>query len=187
MSESPTSNPGALRQKFSARMREHHRELLVFAAAASGSSESAKDIVQESFVSAWKSFERFDETRDFGAWMRGIVRNKTKDWFRRQQRDPILDMELFEADISAWQAAKESGTSIFEIVTGCVGKLPANYETAVQAFYFEDREGNEASKSLGISPANLRKRLQRARVLLHDCIAAQTHPQTELKTENSHV
>lgn len=187
MTESPTPNSGALRQRFSAQMREHHRELLVFAAAASGSRESAKDIVQESFVSAWKSFERFDESRDFGAWMRGIVRNKTKDWFRRQQRDPIFDMELLDREIGAWQTAKESGNSIFEIVTACVGKLPSNYQTAVQAFYFEDREGNEASESLNISPANLRKRLQRARALLHDCIASQTHPEKELQTENSHV
>lgn len=168
-------------------MREHHRELLVFAAAASGSRESAKDIVQESFVSAWKSFERFDESRDFGAWMRGIVRNKTKDWFRRQQRDPIFDIELLEREISAWQTAKESGNSIFEIVTTCVGKLPSSYQTAVEAFYFEGREGNEASESLQISPANLRKRLQRARALLHDCIASQIAPQTKLQTESSHV
>ena len=119
--------------------------------------------------------------------MRGIVRNKTKDWFRSQQRDPIFDMERLDREIGAWETAKESGNSVFEIVTGCVGKLPSNYRSAVEAFYFEEREGNEASDSLGISPANLRKRLQRARALLHDCIAAQTRPRTKLKPENSHV
>lgn len=170
-------------------MRLHHRELLVFAGAATRDREAARDIVQEAFVSAWRSFETYDEERDFGAWMRGIVRNKTKDWFRRQQREPIADSDLvdIEVDIAAWQAARSHGNSVFEIVETCIKRLPVNFEKAVRTFYFEDYCGDEAAAVLGISPANLRKRLQRARSLLHECISVKTKPRLQPQTEQSHV
>ncbi len=180
MEDSPTTKPNPSRRtQFSRLMREHHRELLIFASAATNCRSAAQDIVQEAFVSAWRSFDRFDETRDFGAWMRGIVRNKTKDWFRKQSREPLSELEFadLEIDIAAWQSAREDGIEVFEIVESCVGKLPANFKQAIRAFYFADQTGEEAATELEISSSNLRKRLERARALLHDCIALQTQPQ----------
>lgn len=187
MSESPRIEPGELRSRFSARMRDTHRELLVFASAAVGSREAAKDIVQESFVAAWKSYERFDESRDFSTWMRGIVRNKTKDWFRSRQREPDLDLQFMEGQTADWQEAKERGSDVFDLVTHCIEKLPANYKTAVRSFYFDDQEGSDAALELGISQSNLRKRLQRARSLLHGCLSGQINPETTIHPEESHV
>ncbi|MEM1443757.1 MAG: sigma-70 family RNA polymerase sigma factor [Verrucomicrobiota bacterium] len=162
-------------------MREHHRELLIFASAATSCRSAAQDIVQEAFVSAWRSFERFDETRDFGAWMRGIVRNKTKDWFRKQNRETSFEPDFtdLEIDIATWQEARQDGVEIFEVVESCVGKLPANFKQAIRAFYFADQTSEEAATQLEISSSNLRKRLERARALLHDCIALQTHTQPQ--------
>lgn len=170
-------------------MRLHHRELLVFAGAATRDREAARDIVQDSFVAAWRSFEKYDEERDFGAWMRGIVRNKTKDWFRRQQRAPIADSDLvdIEIDIAAWQSARYHGNDIFQVVDSCIRKLPVNFENAVRSFYFDEHNGDEAAAVLGISPANFRKRLQRAKTLLHECISQKTQPRLQPQTEQSHV
>lgn len=113
--------------------------------------------------------------------MRGIVRNKTKDWFRKQQRESVFELDLsdLEIDIAMWQSARNAGIEIFEVVDGCIGKLPANFKLAIRAFYFADQTGEEAAAQLDISSANLRKRLERARALLHDCIAMQTQPQPD--------
>ena len=40
----------------------------------------------------------------------------------------------------------------------------------VKAYYFEGRNGDEAAERLGIAPTAVRKRLQRARVLLKQCL-----------------
>lgn len=58
------------RQRFSSLMREHHRELLVFAGAVTRDRASSQDILQGAFVSAWRRFADYDETKDFSAWMR---------------------------------------------------------------------------------------------------------------------
>ncbi len=181
------------RIRFSTLMREHHRELLVFAGAATRNREAAQDIVQEALVIAWRKFDDFDESRDFGAWMRGIVRNKIKDWFRAQLRQPlgpVLDeseLNALESGITLWQSSRESGPGIYEIVEVCIARLPSNFRDAVRQFYFEKESGDEAASALAISPANLRKRLERARALLHECIAGKTAPVTQIRTEQSHV
>ena len=189
---SPTDrSPTDRRQLFSALMREHHRELLVFAGAATGNRDAAKDIVQEAFVTAWRKFEDFDPSREFGSWMRGIVRYKTKDWFRKMQRQPLADSDFIdlEVDIADWQAARGQGQPVFELVDHCIGKLPANFKAAVSTFYLEEHSGEEAAEILSISPANLRKRLERARSLLHECISRQFHksPSVQPQPEQSHV
>lgn len=170
------------RQRFSVLMREHHLELLVYARGIVRDHQGAQDIVQEALVSAWKKFDTFDEDKDFGAWLRGIIRNKCKDWFRKTQRDPVPDVELveMEIDLTDWHSARAAGIGIFEKVETCLGHLPDNLRAAVNAFYFESLDGAEAAGSIDISPANLRKRLERARALLHDCLAQEPQPETSL-------
>jgi RNA polymerase sigma factor (sigma-70 family) len=107
----PTDPHDERRRRFSSLMREHHRELLIFAGAVTRDRASAQDIVQDAFVSAWRKFGDYDEAGDFGAWMRGIVRNKIKDWFRVRQRQPVgispeaLEFVELEIDIAAWQVS----------------------------------------------------------------------------------
>ena len=177
------------RQQYSCLMRKHHRELLVFAGAIVRNRDAAKDIVQEAFVSAWRKFERFDEERDFAAWMRGIVRNKCKDWFRKMNRVPLADTDFveLEIDMDTWHNVRDPGSDLFERVDGCLRKLPGKFREAVQQFYFEDQTGDEAASDLIISPANFRKRLERARGLLHDCLSGKMESQSPTPTVESHV
>ncbi len=170
-----------LRHTFSRQLRAHHRELIVYAASLTGNHHAGQDIVQDAFVSAYRKFADFDPDADFGAWMRGFVRNKARDWFRKQQRAPLSNSEAteVEVDIAAWQAARARGTgSVFEALESCLDALPERLRDAVRAFYLRDQPGDQAAESLGISPASLRKRLERAREQLHACISRKTQPQT---------
>jgi RNA polymerase sigma factor (sigma-70 family) len=64
-------------------MRRHKGSLHAFARRHVGDPEGALEVVQESFVAAWKALGRYDPTRPFGAWMRAIVLNKCRDRGRR--------------------------------------------------------------------------------------------------------
>lgn len=178
----PPSSTSNLRKRFSILMREHHLDLLVYARAILRDHQAAQDVVQDALVTAWRKFDDFDEKKDFGTWLRGIIRNKCKDWFRKMQRDPIPDLQLveMEIDLTAWQSGLAAGTGIFATVEKCLHLLPDNLRESVWAFYFENQDGADAARSLNISSTNLRKRLERARGLLHDCISKKTQPQTSL-------
>ena len=158
---------------FTELVERHHRELLVYARALTRDSATARDIVQEAFIVAYDKVNTFDITRDFATWMRGIVRNKWREWLRKNKRYALTDTEIaqIDADVAAWQSGKaEDESDLFEALRDCLNRLPENLSEAITACYFEGRTGDEAADHLGIAPAAVRKRLQRARVLLKECL-----------------
>lgn len=184
--ESPENVPGQDPvPDFAALVRDHHRELLVYARALSGDSATARDIVQDAFIVAYEKFAIFDVTRDFATWMRGIVRNKWREWLRRNRRYDLGDHELarMDADIADWQSSRlRHETPLFEALEECLSRLPETLRKTVDAYYYEGRSGDEAALRLGVEPAAVRKRLQRARILLKQCLElkqAKTSPQNE--------
>ena len=160
-------------EDFAELVRLNHRELLIYARALCRDHSTACDIVQDSFVVAHEKVRTFDVTRDFATWMRGIVRNKYREWVRKNMRYELTDGQLaqIDADIAAWQQKRsESDSSVLEALSRCLDRLPDNLKEAVHACYFEGRTGEEAAEVLSIAPAAVRKRLQRARSMLKQCL-----------------
>lgn len=160
------------RKSFAILVREHHRGLLAYATALTKESHTSRDIVQDAFVVAWRNLETFDVTRDFGSWMRGIVRNKWRESIRKNARQIALDeeaLEYLEADAKQWDGLREQG-GVFSKLETCLKKLPDTLSEAVKAFYYEEQSGDEAAKSLAVESSTLRKRLERARAGLRDCL-----------------
>jgi len=174
MKTQPTAGAPPDRQVFAILAREHHRGLLAYGRALSRNEATAADLVQDAFVTAWKNLSRFDVTCDFGAWMRGIVRNKWREHLRRHKREVDVDDETLEAwenRFIAWDDGRQSGKGeLFELLEGCVRHLPGAMQEAVRRFYYEDAPGESVAASLGIDPATLRKRLQRSREALRACL-----------------
>ena len=168
-----TPEPGNCAE-FSRLVRRHHRDLLVFAKALTRNPQASSEIVQDAFVTAWEKLATFDVTRDFGAWMRGIVRNKWREWLRRNSRSVNIDDEhlsLLDGTIAEWQSVSaRDHNPVFANLELCLDRLPNSLREAIDAYYYLHQHGDEAAAALGASPAALRKRLQRARQLLRDCL-----------------
>lgn len=160
------------RAAFSQMAEDHYRPLLAYARTLTGNSEGAKEIVQEAFIAAWQVIGRFDITRDFGSWLRGITRNKWKDQCRRNRREVPLDdeaLDRLEYAMKSW-SGESSESEILDRLAGCRAKLPEPLAEAVRVFYDQEMDGESASVTLGIPPATLRKRLERARHALRLCL-----------------
>ena len=163
------------RGEFSRLAREHHRMLLVYARSLVRDAEAAREIVQEALVAAWKSMGRFDVTKDFGSWLRGIVRNKWRDYCRKMGRRPEFadeDLAELEGSLAVWEGPQDHDGAVFGALEDCRGKLPEAFAQAVSCFYYEGLSGDEAAGKLGINAGTLRKRLERARSALRDCMDA---------------
>ena len=169
-----TPEPGNT-EEFSRLVQRHHRDLLVFAKALTRHPQAASEIVQDAFVTAWDKLATFDVTSDFGAWMRGIVRNKWREWLRRNRRADVEisdeKLALLDGAVAERQSVTARDSSpVFSALELCLDRLPAPLREAGDADYYRHEKGDDAAASLGASPAALRKRLQRARQLLRDCL-----------------
>ncbi len=160
------------RNRFSELIRDHHQPLLAYARVLAGHPERARELVQDAFVAAWQAIGRFDVTRDFGSWLRGIVRNKWREDCRKHRREVVLgdpEMARLEEAIRTWTAS-DGEAGLLDRLADCRSKLPETLSLAVHAYYDEDRDGDGAAAALGIPPATFRKRLERARTALRLCL-----------------
>ena len=160
------------RTRFSELISDHHQPLLAYARVLAGHPERARELVQDAFVAAWQAIGRFDVTRDFGSWLRGIVRNKWREDCRKHRREVVLgdpEMARLEEAIRTWTAS-DGEAGLLDRLADCRAKLPETLSLAVHAYYDEDRDGDGAAAALGIPPATFRKRLERARSALRLCL-----------------
>ncbi len=175
-SETPPATPSRTTENaaFAILVREHHRGLLVYARALSGDADTAADLVQEAFLTAWRGLGDFDRSRDFGAWVRGITRNKWREHCRKHRREVDVDDETlarWEEQMAALDQSRLSGRgTVFEALDDCLRRLPEAMAEVVQRCYFRDEDGGESATALGIDAATLRKRLQRSREALRQCL-----------------
>ena len=177
----PSSPPPDLsrREVFSGVVRDHHAALSAYATVIAGDPTRAAELVQDAFVTAWQNIGRFDVTRDIAAWLRGIVRNKWREACRSRNREIQLDEESLtrlENAVVEWQADRPE---VFDRLAACREQLPAALGACVRCFYDDRLSGDVAARELGVSAATFRKRLERARALLRDCLSRKsnsTHP-----------
>ena len=117
-------------------VREHHHRLVAFAMSLGVERETARDLVQDSFIVAYAKMDQFDTTRDFGAWMRGIVRHKYLHWIAKRRETPMDPALIAEIDgiHAEWDAASPGKDGIFEQLGHCVSRLPDLLRQAAESF-----------------------------------------------------
>ena len=186
--ETATAASTDSRAVFEQLVRTHHQDLMVLALALTRDEPAARELVQDAFVIAWQKLEKFDQERDFGAWMRGIVRNKWREWLRRKPSVSPEKTEIahIEQAVAHWQAEKHDGRpDLFETLEDCLQCLPGRLREAIRAYYYEDCSGDDAADHLETSPSALRKRLQRARTLLRECLERKSNRSPSLSSPES--
>jgi RNA polymerase sigma-70 factor (ECF subfamily) len=160
--------------------------LLRFALSRVGRPDVAEDLVQETFLAAWKARESFDARASFGTWLCGILRRKIADHYRRTGREPLVELEAVDTDgslfgkrgkwlegTSRWKETPEQlaeNSEFWGVMAGCLASLPAHLAQAFQLRELRMASMEEVCAATGITPKNLSVRLHRARLLLRRCL-----------------
>jgi RNA polymerase sigma-70 factor (ECF subfamily) len=161
---------------FSQLMRRHKGSLHAFARRHVGDPEAAAEVVQESFVAAWKALGRYDPTRPFGAWMRTIVLNKCRDRGRRLlvrrlilgERSIDAPGALDHADPAPGPEASTLRTEQVARLEAAIARLPDRLKEPLILTYLEGCSQQDAADLLKISVKAVETRAYRARRRLAD-------------------
>jgi RNA polymerase sigma-70 factor (ECF subfamily) len=149
---------------FAALVTRHKDGLYRFARRYVGNSYDAYDIVQQSFVAAWRALGRYDPKRRFDIWLRAITLNKCRDHARRVAVRRLL---MFSHDVPAdpvrdaearWIADQELAA-----LDGAIARLPRALKEPLLLTVFEGLSQAEAGLALGVSIKTIETRVYRAR------------------------
>lgn len=132
------------------------------------------DLTQEVFLAAYRSLPAFRRGDDFGAWLRGIARNKLHDYFRgAARRDRALGRfraEVARAVEEDLERASSSDTSeSIEALLRCIARLPEKLRRVVRAGLDGDKPADLAEEFV-TSVAAIYNLHYRANQLLRDCV-----------------
>jgi RNA polymerase sigma-70 factor, ECF subfamily len=127
--------------------------------------ERAEDLVQETYLRAIRSWERFD-LQQFGMrpWLVRILHNLYLTKGQREARAPITvdDNRLDAADNSAGSATFDL-EAVDQELTYALDALPTAYRTVLVLWAVEELSYQEIADALGIPIGTVMSRLHRAR------------------------
>jgi RNA polymerase sigma-70 factor (TIGR02943 family) len=148
--------------------------------------EVAEDLVQDTFLSAYKGFEHFEGKSSPKTWLFSILNHKILDYYRKLYKEPKASdnagMELFFDDNGRWKKNEipdswneEPGHLLDDadfnvVLQRCLGFLPPVWHTAVHLKYLEEKKGDQICQELEITPTNLWQIIHRAKLQLRKCV-----------------
>jgi len=158
-----------------------------------GSDDAAGDALQETWLAALRSITTFEGRSSLRTWLIGIAANVARSRRRREARGsalsvmlsslsdlrhpPTVDSSRFQRSDgrdpgtwrvppAAWSDLPEAqllGKEALAQVTSAIGALPEAQRVVIQMRDVEGLASDEVARVLGISGANVRVRLHRAR------------------------
>lgn len=167
------------RELFEVLIREHGDVLLASIRATAGA-EHAEDIFQDTVLVAWRRLADYDRTRPFGPWLRGIARMIALDQASRRGRVQLASPEVIEQieqDLRAFEQWNGSAAEVaftfrerLASLDDCLSRLSAQQSEVIRAVYRDSFTIASIARTTGENEETLKKRLQRARALLADCL-----------------
>jgi RNA polymerase sigma-70 factor (ECF subfamily) len=158
--------------------RREERALYRHAARIVGPGPDAEDVVQDAFLSAWKSIRSFEGT-SFRAWLFRIVTNRALDRIRAQKRRPELPLEPAVDEEAAWAEPAAPGPDLAEIASGremlviVEEALKGIPEEQRAALLLRDVEGfayEEIALMTNVEIGTVKSRIHRARVAVRNTL-----------------
>jgi RNA polymerase sigma-70 factor (TIGR02943 family) len=145
--------------------------------------EDAEDLVQEVFIIAYNSYEKFEGKSNIKSWLLGILNHKVADYYRKKYKNfTSISLDHYFDEEGSWkkdQILKDwdddeislmSDPDFRPIFDDCIDKLPEKWKIPFKMYYLEEKKTEFVSQEIGITATNIWKILQRGRLQLKDCL-----------------
>jgi RNA polymerase sigma-70 factor, ECF subfamily len=147
-------------EAFRALVERHSRAVFRVAQRLTGSAQDAEDVVQETFLKAYRQLGRFESRANFGTWLHRIAVNCSIDLIRSRRHRELghdaSDLEALGADLDARSTSGTSperlmlSTEVQDRVSAAMAALSQMERAAFTLRHFEGRSIEEISGALGL-------------------------------------
>jgi RNA polymerase sigma-70 factor (ECF subfamily) len=146
-------------EAFRTLVERHSRAVYRLAHRMTGSPSDAEDVVQETFLKAYKQLGRFESRANFGTWLHRIAVNCSIDLIRsrphRESAHDTSDLDQF-TPVEANEAGRPSperlalSSEVKERIESAMGSLSPMERAAFMLRHFEGHSIDEISGTLGL-------------------------------------
>ncbi len=140
-------------------VREHWRSVFSVCVAYTRTVQDAEDAMQETFTRAIQHFDSLRDAAKTRPWLFGIARRVCADKGRQEHRVQPLPDQVYVAP-----CAEDPRIGKLQVM---LARLSANYREVLTLYYLDGYSTIDLARNLGLKTAAVRKRLARARLMLH--------------------
>ncbi|NKE57853.1 sigma-70 family RNA polymerase sigma factor [Lentzea sp. PSKA42] len=143
--------------------QEHGRWLMAYAARATGDRWLAEDLVQETFLRAWRHPESFTGNTEPHGWLYTVLRNLIFDRARSRAVRPAEIPTASDSPFTTPVQPSHAQTSVDSIVVyQAVSRLSEDHRRVLYELYFQGRTSAEAAAVLGVPEGTVKSRTHSA-------------------------
>jgi len=140
----------------------------------------AEDVVQDAFISAWKSMGSFEGTA-FRAWLFRIATNRALDMIRARRRKGELPLEPTEEEEPGWAEPAAGGPALEEIagdrealvqVEAALAAIPPEQRAALLLRDVDGFDYEEIARITAVELGTVKSRIHRGRLAVRNLLVA---------------
>lgn len=141
-----------------------------------GNHDDAEDVLVESMLKAYQNLDSLREPEAIRGWLGQIARRACGRLKSKESAHPVLAMSGIEFDAAEVAGTEPSPEEIAleretkECLIGALHDLPDHYREVYERVSVEGMEIEAAARELGLTVANLKSRLHRARTALRESL-----------------
>jgi RNA polymerase sigma-70 factor (ECF subfamily) len=165
-------------------MRRHNRRLYRVARAILKDESEAEDVVQETYVRAFKAIGAFRGEASLATWLTRITLNEAYGCLRRRRANveiEALDREPYSAEIVMFRANGRNAdpekaaaqAQIRSLLESAIDTLPEHFRMVFVMRDIEEFGVEDTARLLELRPETVKTRLHRARRLLRNTLHTQ--------------
>lgn len=180
----PASSLGTA-DTFDALYRDHVDLMYRYASRLCGETEAAKDLVQETFLNAYRGFKNFRGDAQFSTWLYTIASRVCLRMRRRRKGAPERELSLdefiptsdgeFRLQIPVEGLSPEAALQnkqLRKALDAAIGKLPKKYKMVLVLRDMEGLGAKEVGAIVGLNERAVKSRLHRARLFVRRELSA---------------
>lgn len=165
----------ALRDEFEREALPHLSHLYTAAYYLTKNKTEAEDLVQETYLRAFRFFDEFQSETNCRAWLLAILRRLFINRYWQKKREPETVApekieEVYESMVEQAERADPESLLFLKLMDGDIEKalkeLPEEFRTAVVLVDIEELTYEEAAKVIGCPVGTIRSRVSRGRRML---------------------
>ena len=160
-------------QRYEALVHAFHGDIYRYAYWLTRDPAVAEDIVQETFLRAWRSLDSLKDEKSAKSWLITIVRRENARRFERKQLETV-DIDVVPVADEAFHAGNGDDTEELRIL---IARLPADYREPLILQLIFGYSGEEIAEQLSLNKNTVMTRLFRARNQLRDMLESDSAQQ----------
>lgn len=155
-------------------VKRYQDKLLRYARRLTNNSPDSEDIVQDSFIKAYKNLFAFNEKQKFSSWIFRITHNEAINALKKHHREVLVGDRhfLFELRHESKTISDTMDEKLLhQKMRNNIDKLPIKYKDVLVLFFLEEKSYEEISDILRLPMGTIATRINRGKkVLKNICI-----------------